>query len=223
MDTAHTLRMRNGRPLGDSFGVPRRDDVLEHMVTRKYNDSSSIGRVTTRSERYGRRPVADPESLEAERVPGQEARRVQRSRHKDAKEAARRNAGPNRFLITLGLVVAIVAVCAFALYGPMRDYYVAQRSNAVLGAQLEQLTVANEQIQSHVDALQTREGIEDEARRRGYVEDGAEAVNVSGLPEGVDARESGSDLAFMKEQATETPWYQEFLDFIFQYTPPASS
>jgi len=220
MDTANTLRFRGARPLGESARTSRRDGGLSRMATFKYQDSSSIGRVSARSERYGEVPAEADEPRAAHGAAPVADRATRTRRRSGSASNARRGGTPNRALVVLGVIVAVVAVCAFALYGPLRDYYVARRSHDALTAQLTQLTVANDQIQDHVDALQTREGIEDEARRRGYVEDGAQAVNVTGLPEGVDAQATGSDVAFMKKREAEAPWYQEFLDFIFQYTPP---
>ena len=78
-----------------------------------------------------------------------------------------------------------------------------------LREELAELAKTNEQYQSDIDRLQSREGIEDEARRRGYVAEGESEIVVDGtLPTDADqdgARDEG------------IPWYLALGDFVFQY------
>ena len=64
-----------------------------------------------------------------------------------------------------------------------------------------------DEYQQDIDRLQTREGIEDEARKRGYVSEGETGVIAEGLPEDQEAEEAPAEL----------PWYLAVGDFVFQY------
>lgn len=132
-----------------------------------------------------------------------------------------RIAGANRKAILAFSILATVVFCVVALYGPLRDYYVARRSNEYLSVQLEALETANSAVEEKLEALQTPEGIEDEARRRGYIERGSNAVNVVGLPEDTDAQNDG-EAAFTKAKEVPVYWYTELLDKFFGYEPPTS-
>ena len=112
-----------------------------------------------------------------------------------------------RFRVAL-VVAAVLIVILVALYAPAQGLYVAWREQGVCQAQLAELNEANEGYQQDIDRLQTREGIEDEARRRGYVAEGETELVVEGLPES----DAGTD-----EPAQEVPWYIAVADFIFQY------
>ena len=105
------------------------------------------------------------------------------------------------------------------LYPPARTYYTALRGRDAVSAQLSTLSSSNDALQGEVGALMTREGIEDEARRRGFVAEGDTAVDMSGVDDtGTSAATdatvlSGSDASADASQ----PWYAGVLDFVFQY------
>ena len=105
------------------------------------------------------------------------------------------------------IVGAALAVVVF-LYGPVATYYRAWRAGLDLQAQYDALAQSNDQIQQQNDALLTREGIEEEARRRGYVGEGETGVVVEGLPDGSS---SSADVT------SDHPWYVAPLDVIFGY------
>ena len=65
--------------------------------------------------------------------------------------------------------VAMLLVAAVALYSPVRNYYVARRTGQVLQVKYDQLSDENASLTHDVNRLQTKQGIEDEARKRGYV------------------------------------------------------
>lgn len=111
--------------------------------------------------------------------------------------------------------LAVVLVVLAMLYAPLKTYYVASRTNATLSSRLASVNDSNDVLQGEVDALMTREGIEDEARRRGFVAEGDNAVNMSGVDEGVDA----SDVSSLTSEPVdpELPWYVDVLDFVFGY------
>lgn len=108
----------------------------------------------------------------------------------------------------LCIVVGVLLAVAVLLYGPAATYYRAWRAGLDLQAQYDALAQSNDQIQQQNDALLTRKGIEEEARRRGYVGAGETGVVVEGLP---DDSTSSSDAT------PEYPWYVGVGDVIFGY------
>ena len=96
----------------------------------------------------------------------------------------------------LCIAVGVLVAAALLLYGPTATYYRAWRAGLDLPAQQQN------------DALLTRKGIEEEARRRGYVGAGETGVVVEGLP---DDSTSSSDVT------PEYPWYVGVGDVIFGY------
>ena len=122
----------------------------------------------------------------------------------------------------MGIVALIVAVVIGFLYVPARSLYVARRDEAVLTMRLEQLESENAELQHSIETLQTHEGIEDEARRRGYVIYGETPVVVQGL-EGAEGEQQADDIAMLTANGSveeeNLPWYIVLGDFIFQYSP----
>lgn len=108
----------------------------------------------------------------------------------------------------LCIVVGVLVAAAVLLYGPAATYYRAWRAGLDLQAQYDALAQSNDQIQQQNDALLTREGIEEEARRRGYVGAGETGVVVEGLPD---------DSASPSDATSEYPWYVGVGDVIFGY------
>lgn len=108
----------------------------------------------------------------------------------------------------LCIAVGVLVAAALLLYGPAATYYRAWRAGLDLQAQYDALAQSNDQIQQQNDALLTRKGIEEEARRRGYVGAGETGVVVEGLP---DDSTSSSDAT------PEYPWYVGAGDVIFGY------
>lgn len=115
-----------------------------------------------------------------------------------------------RFRVPIIVAVALLVVVA-ALYGPSCDLYRQWRLESARSQTLSELTQANEEVQGDIDNLTTEEGIKDEARRRGYVEEGEKSVVVDGLTEGDDSSDEPA------EQAPAEPWYLGVTDFIFGY------
>lgn len=105
------------------------------------------------------------------------------------------------------IVLVAVAVVVATLYGPARDLYCAWREQGVSQETLDALNESIDEYQGDIDRLQTREGIEDEARKRGYVEEGESGVTATGLPEEEDGDAPEEGL----------PWYLSLGDVIFQY------
>lgn len=108
----------------------------------------------------------------------------------------------------LCIAVGVLVAAALLLYGPAATYYRAWRAGLDLQAQYDALAQSNDQIQQQNDALLTRRGIEEEARRRGYVGAGETGVVVEGLPD---------DSTSSSEATPEYPWYVGVGDVIFGY------
>ena len=112
------------------------------------------------------------------------------------------------------LVIALFIGLILTMYGPAKTYYCAWRKGQDLQAQLDAYNASNDQFKADIQNLQTREGIEDEARRRGYVSEGETKVVVEGLDEGADGSASSTDGS---DQQAEQPWYIELGDKVFHY------
>ncbi|MDR1184860.1 MAG: septum formation initiator family protein [Coriobacteriales bacterium] len=116
-------------------------------------------------------------------------------------------------VVIIGLSLALAVV---VLYPMTREYYLAQRGKDRLNAEYEMVVDRNEKIRQQIESLQTPEGIADRAREEfGWVQDGEEAVNITGL----DVFESTTALPAAVEpgtaQAPET-WLTRTLDEFFE-------
>jgi cell division protein FtsB len=84
--------------------------------------------------------------------------------------------------VVAAAVLLCLAFTAFMLYPVAREYYVAMRANEQASAEYQAVIERNERIRQQIEDLQTPEGIEDRAREEfGWVREGEEAVNITGL------------------------------------------
>lgn len=112
-------------------------------------------------------------------------------------------------ILALAIAIAIVI-------GPARNYYVAWREAGILQAEYQALVTQNEELNHEIDRLQTLEGIEDEARSRGYVFPNEEALVVKGIDEGQVA-DPALVQAAVEEHENSLPWYVVIMDAIFGF------
>jgi cell division protein FtsB len=120
-------------------------------------------------------------------------------------------AGKHRRLLT---ALAVILVTVVALYGPACDYYAAWRVSLDLQATYDATIQSNEELTGEVQNLTTTEGIQDEARERGYVSEGETGVVVEGLEEDDDSAQTmGSGTSV----TADVPWYIHVADVIFGY------
>lgn len=187
--------------------------VSQEFATHTGAAAKSLGSVLGRGSRAasGRPAAAARTSRRAERPERHDATaRVEAAQH--AKDAVAAKAGAvGGFYAShklLCIAVGVLVAAALLLYGPAATYYRAWRAGLDLQAQYDALAQSNDQIQQQNDALLTRKGIEEEARRRGYVGAGETGVVVEGLP---DDSTSSSDAT------PEYPWYVGVGDVIFGY------
>lgn len=112
------------------------------------------------------------------------------------------------------IAILVALIVAFMLYGPARDCYVSTRMNEDLQTKYDEIVAENEQFSHDISRLQSREGIEDLARARGFVGEGETSVSVEGLPE-----EAKRDVSATIEYVDERGWQQRALDAFFGYDP----
>lgn len=153
-----------------------------------------------------------------------ERRRRDETRHRDSGKPNNPKFNPGEAfaehrisLIALAAVVLIVV----ALYSPLRDFYCAWRNNQIVLAQKLALDASNESTLSNIERLQTEEGIKDEARKRGYVEEGETLLEVTGLDEIDSTSDQDSSGSSSSDDATtvDEPWFVPVADVVFSYTP----
>ena len=86
--------------------------------------------------------------------------------------------GPQRRLFYLAVVLLVLA----GIYGPVRDFYIAQRTVMILEEQTAIRKEYNETLGDEVGGLMSQEGIEDAARKDlGMVMPGEQTITVEGL------------------------------------------
>lgn len=118
---------------------------------------------------------------------------------------------PTWVLLVVGVVIALSV-----MFGPARNYYLAWREAGVLAAKYEVLAAQNEELNHEIDRLQSLEGIEDEARHRGYVYPDEEALVVEGVEDELVADPALVDAA-VEEHEQSMPWFVGALDALFGY------
>ena len=131
--------------------------------------------------------------------------------------------GPQRGLF-IGIVVVLVLV---SLYFPVRDLYVAKRSNDILSKQVEIRQQYNDELQKSVDKLLSEQGIKDAASEDlGLVMPGEKRIEVLGLDDDSDSSSSkkssnakkASEVAKeIEEVGKDAPWYIQALDMLFGF------
>lgn len=187
--------------------------VSQEFATHTGAAAKSLGSILGRGSRVasGRPAAAARTSRRAERPERHNATaRVEAAQQAKDAVAAKASAVSGFYAShkLLCIAVGVLVAAALLLYGPTATYYRAWRAGLDLQAQYDALAQSNDQIQQQNDALLTREGIEEEARRRGYVGAGETGVVVEGLPD---------DSASSSDATPEYPWYVGVGDVIFGY------
>lgn len=123
----------------------------------------------------------------------------------------------------IGIVVALALV---SLYFPVRDLYVAKRSNDILAKQVEIREQYNDEMKKDTDKWLSEEGIKDRARELGMAMPGEKRIEVQGLDDDSDASSSqkssnakkASEVAKeIEEVGKDAPWYIQALDMLFGF------
>lgn len=124
----------------------------------------------------------------------------------------------------IGIVVTLALV---SLYFPVRDLYIAKRSNDILAKQVEIREQYRDEMKKDTDKWLSEEGIKDRARELGMVMPGEKRIEVQGLDEDSDSSSSkkssnakkASEVAKeIEEVGKDAPWYIQTLDMLFGFS-----
>ena len=110
-----------------------------------------------------------------------------------------------KLVVFLGVVIFLLV----GLYPPIRGYYHAVREHDELLLNQQKIEEDQKRLESEVQGLQTKEGIIDEAHKRGLVSGGEESARVEGL----DKKKDENTV-----QHPDYPWYIKVGDFIFGFS-----
>ena len=114
------------------------------------------------------------------------------------------------------IVACIVLLAVIILYPVGRDYYQTMRTQQRLQAQLDAVTERNEAVQAENDALQTEEGVENQARSDlGWVREGESSAVVTNEQGTVDNTSRLPEHLDEKSITAPQTWYYTILDTIF--------
>lgn len=127
-------------------------------------------------------------------------------------------------LLFIGIVVALALV---SLYFPVRDLYVAKRSNDILAKQVEIREQYKDEMKKDTDKWLSEEGIKDRARELGMAMPGEKRIEVLGLDDDSDsssaekkssnAKKASEVAKEIEEVGKDAPWYIQALDMLFGF------
>jgi len=118
----------------------------------------------------------------------------------------------------LAFVCVALAVCV--VYEPAQDYYLQSRANDQMMAEYQALVDRNAELEEHVAALQTDEGIAELAHESlGWVADGEHSVSVlaDGSSEPGTATIGDTEAVVAGSVPAPETWYSPVLDAFFGY------
>lgn len=208
-----TPTKRSVEPLKETT-AERTSGVLKIFPTKKAEKPQVDQRPehSQKSER-GRKPEHDQKSERGQKPErGQKAERAHKSQLSAASLAELKDNALNfarnhtKFVVFLGVVIFLLV----GLYPPIRGYYHAVREHDELLLNQQKLEEDKKRLESEVQSLQTKEGIEEKAREQGYVSGGEESARVVGLDKKKDDNTA---------QHPEYPWYIKVGDFVFGFSP----
>lgn len=124
----------------------------------------------------------------------------------------------------IGIVVALALV---SLYFPVRDLYVAKRSNDILAKQVEIREQYKDEMKKDTDKWLSEEGIKDRARELGMAMPGEKRIEAQGLDGDSDsssaekkssnAKKASEVAKEIEEVGKDAPWYIRTLDMLFGF------
>lgn len=91
--------------------------------------------------------------------------------------------------------VLVVAVIALGVYFPVRDLYIAHRTNGILQEQLAIREKYNDSLEKEVNKYLSQEGIEEAAREQGMVMPGETLITVQGADQLADGGQAAGQDA----------------------------
>lgn len=246
----HTRVPADAAATGDLSAAARLSRTTDRTRTARASSRDARGaarvaasRVPAQTDRASRRPAAAPRKERG-------GERADRAAGASRRESFMRYASDNRVVravydFTTGpwkplLIAGVALVVAVSIYFPVRDYYVAYRTNDILQRQLEVREAYNENLEDEVNKLLSTDGIADAARSDlGLVMPGEKRIDVIGddgedssaTSDGEDADAADGDGGSVNmnpttsteleaaEQAilNDRPWYIQMLDTVFFY------
>lgn len=123
----------------------------------------------------------------------------------------------------IGIVVALALV---SLYFPVRDLYVAKRSNDILVKQVEIRQQYDDELKKDTDKWLSEEGVKDSARDLGMAMPGEKRIEVLGLDDdsgsssskkSSNAKKASEVAKEIEEVGKDAPWYIQALDILFGF------
>ena len=176
---------------------PEQSQKLEHNQKLKHNQKSEHRQKPEHGQKSER-------GQKAERTHKSQLSATSLAEFKDnALDFARNH---TKLVVFLGVVIFLLV----GLYPPIRGYYHAVREHDELLLNQQKLEEDKKRLESEVNSLQTKEGIEEKAREQGYVSEGEESARVVGLDKKKDDNTA---------QHQEYPWYIKVGDFVFGFSP----
>lgn len=112
------------------------------------------------------------------------------------------------------VVCLVIVTIVLGVLGPVHDFYVARRTGDVLEQKKAYIEEKNSELEAERDSLFTEEGVETQARKRGYVSPGEVGVNVEGL-EQKDADDPSKPVEYPDSRS----WFDKMLDTLFGFSP----
>ena len=112
------------------------------------------------------------------------------------------------------VVCLVVVAIALGVVGPVHDFYVARRTGDVLEQKKAYIEEKNSELEAERDSLFTEEGVETQARKRGYVSPGEVGVNVEGLEQ-----KEVEDPSKPVEYPDSRSWFDKMFDTLFGFSP----
>lgn len=157
--------------------------------------------------------------------PGASSKRAQRRCYKNRSRATSQHALSAQVGQLVGIISTILSrkiwvVClvvvaiALGVVGPVHDFYVARRTGDVLEQKKAYIEEKNSELEAERDSLFTEEGVETQARKRGYVSPGEVGVNVEGLEQ-----KEVEDPSKPVEYPDSRSWFDKMFDTLFGFSP----
>ena len=157
--------------------------------------------------------------------PGASSKRAQRRSYKNRSRATSQHALSAQVGQLVGIISTIlsrkvwvvclvIAAIVLGVLGPVHDFYVARRTGDVLEQKKAYIEEKNSELEAERDSLFTEEGVETQARKRGYVSPGEVGVNVEGL-EQKDADDPSKPVEYPDSRS----WFDKMLDTLFGFSP----
>ena len=180
-----------------------RGQKAEHTQESEHTQKSERAHRTERGQKAERTHRTEP-GQKAERAKKRQLSVSSLAELKDNALDFTRN--HTKLVVFLGVVIFLLV----GLYPPIRGYYHAVREHDELLVNQQKLEEDKKRLESEVNSLQTKEGIEEKAREQGYVSEGEESARVVGLDKKKDDTTA---------QHPEYPWYIKVGDFVFGFSP----